>query len=348
MNMKTPSLFFLPLRLTFFVAGVAGLSGCATPEVFNMPVQVVTAPAEQRQISEIIPVKQVLRPQDVLDVIYYLDASSKTPYRIQAGDQVDLKFLTAGELSGVHRVMPDGAIVLPYVGSMEIGGLTVAEAQQKIRDGYVHLLKRPEIMFSVSRPLAQQENLRQTLLHPQTGMTHTITVNADGRASFPLLGAIALQGMSVEELEQALNHRYAENFEQIHVNVLLKATAANEIFVLGAVNQPGAYPVRRPVSVLEALTLARGTPTGARLDSVVIMRRQGNQVEAHLYDVEKALNGNAEQFAYLQPDDLIYVPKTRLKRIGEISRQLAEVILFNGVGYSFTYRVDDKEIQSYE
>ena len=73
------------------------------------------------------------------------------------------------------------------------------------------------------------------------------------------------------------------------VDVLLKSTAGNEIYVLGEVGQPGSYPIRRPVSVLEALTLARGTNVKARLDSVVIMRRNGNQVIAHRYDVEKAL-----------------------------------------------------------
>jgi polysaccharide export outer membrane protein len=126
------------------------------------------------------------------------------------------------------------------------------------------------------------------------------------------------------------------------VDVLLKSTAGNEIYVLGEVAQPGSYPIRRPVSVLEALTLARGTNVKARLDSVVIMRRNGNQVQAMNYDVEKALSGDAPQIAYLQPDDMLYVPKTKLASAGELARQLADVVLFQGVGFSFGYRVDNK------
>ncbi|MDR0673539.1 MAG: polysaccharide biosynthesis/export family protein [Zoogloeaceae bacterium] len=338
--MKRP---FLPLRLAVFAGSAAILAGCITTKAFDTEVQVITAPVEQAQASEIIPIKQVLRPLDVLDVIFHLDTSTREAYRIQPGDQVSLKFLTAEEFSGAMQVMPDGTIMLPYAGIINVGGLSALDAQQLIREKFSRVLKHPEIVFSVVRPWAQLEELRQSLMHRQTGMSREIVVSADGRASFPLLGAVAMQGMSIDELTETLNARYAELHGQIRVDVLLKSTVANQVFVLGAVNQPGAYPVRRPISVLEALTLARGTPIGARLDSVVIMRRQGNQVEARLYDIEKALSGDADQFAYLQPDDLLYVPKTRLTRIGEISRQLAETVLFNGIGYSFTYRDDDKE-----
>src|SRR5690554_7649906 len=47
------------------------------------------------------------------------------------------------------------------------------------------VLRRPEIVVSVARPMAQLENLRMTLNHPATGMSREITVGADGRASFP-------------------------------------------------------------------------------------------------------------------------------------------------------------------
>lgn len=341
--MMKKSALFPPSRLMILAACAASLAGCVTTKAFRTEVQVLTAPAGQAQASEIIPVRQVLRPLDVLDVIFHFDTSAREAYRIQPGDQVSLRFLTAEEFSGALQVMPDGTIMLPYAGIIKVSGLSVVDAQQLIRERFSRFLKHPEIVFSVLRPWAQLEELRQALLHRQTGMSREITVSADGRASFPLVGAVALQGMSIEELTQFLNERYAELSGQVHVDVLLKSTVANQVFVLGAVNQPGAYSVRRPISVLEALTLARGTPIGARLYSVVVMRRQGNQVEARLYDIEKALSGDAEQFAYLQPDDLIYVPKTRLTRIGEISRQLAETVLFNGIGYSFTYRDDDKE-----
>ncbi|AZD79574.1 polysaccharide biosynthesis/export family protein [Pseudomonas chlororaphis] len=322
---------------------LAALAGCSSPDVEQMPVQVLSADAGQGQMTEVLPVEQVLRPQDVLDVIFHIGSTSQTRYRVQPGDQVDVSFLSAAELGGNKLVLPDGSIEMPYVGNVQVAGLTAEEARRTLESAYARVLKKPQVTFSISHAMAQLDNLRTSLTNPATGLSREISVGSDGRASFPLLGAMSLQGMTLSQLQKTINQRYAKEVGQVSADVLLKSTAANEVFVLGEVGQPGAYPIRRPVSVLEALTLAKGAGPTARLDSVVIMRRTGNQVQARTYDVAAALDRNAAQFAYLQPDDLLYVPKTRLAKAGAFSKQLADIIMFQGVGFSFGYRVDNKE-----
>ncbi|MNR45953.1 hypothetical protein D3C85_1648600 [compost metagenome] len=61
------------------------------------------------------------------------------------------------------------------------------------------------------------------------------------------------------------------------------------------------------------------------------------------YNVDAALDASAAQVAYLQPDDMLYVPKTKLASAGDLARQLADVVLFQGVGFGFAYRVDNKD-----
>lgn len=230
---------------------------------------------------------------------------------------------------------------------MKIAGLTSDQAREEIQRAYqrkqLFQPNRNQLTVQIISPLTNEQNLKSALNHPATGMSREITVGTDGYASFPEIGAVPLQGMTVNQLETFLNQKYAQLPGRMTVDVLLKSTAGNEIYVLGEVGQPGSYPIRRPVSVLEALTLARGTNVKARLDSVVIMRRNGNQVQAVHYDVEKALSGDASQIAYLQPDDMLFVPKTKLASAGELARQLADVVLFQGVGFSFGYRVDNKD-----
>ncbi len=308
------------------------LAGCASKEhsntPINIPVSIKTADQEHQQRMEILPIKQVLRPLDVLDVIFHIGTTSKEAYRIQSGDQVELTFLTANELSGTRLVLPDGSIEMPYVGAIKLAGLNITEAQKVVVDKYKKTIKTPEIIVAVPRPMAQLENLRTTLNHPATGLSREILVGADGRASL---------------LRNEVNKRYATELGQIRADVLLKSTGPNQIYVLGEVLQPGAYPINRPISVLEALTLAQGASSKARLDSAVIMRRNGNEATAYVYDIKKAVTREALQLAYLQPDDLLYIPQTRLSKAGEISRQIADVILFQGIGFSFSYRVDNKD-----
>lgn len=321
------------------------LVGCASKPDNSIPVNIITASQgdKNEQITEIIPIKQVLRPSDVLDVIFHLGTSSKEAYQIQSGDQVEITFLTANELTATHLVLPDGSIEMPYVGSINLTGLTINEAQRKIIERYRPVIKTPEIVVAVPRPLAQLENLRMTLDHPSTGLSREILVGADGRASFPLIGSLSLQNMTIDELRDEVNKRYSVEAGQIKADILLKSTAPNQVYILGEVQQPGAYPITRSISVLEAITLAQGTNQNARLDSAVIMRRNGDEAVARVYDIKKAISREALQMAYLQPEDLLYIPQTRLSKAGEISRQIADVILFNGFGFGFSYRVDNKE-----
>ncbi|WLH10973.1 polysaccharide biosynthesis/export family protein [Pseudomonas hefeiensis] len=324
------------------------LAGCSShTETRSMPVQILTAAPANAQATDMPRVEQTLRPQDVLDVIFHISTSGSDAYRVQPGDQVALNFTAASQLNGAQQVMPDGSIELPGANtSVKIAGLTTDEARLEVQRAYDRKMlfqpNRNQLTVQVTSPLSNETKLRNTLTHPGTGMSREITVGRDGYASFPEIGAVPLQGMTVNQLETFLNERYAQLPGRMTVDVLLKSTAGNEIYVLGEVAQPGSYPIRRPISVLEALTLARGTNIKARLDSVVIMRRNGNQVEARHYDVEKALSGDASQIAYLQPEDMLFVPKTGLAKAGEMARQLADVVLFQGMGVSFGYRLDSK------
>ncbi|MFJ2363231.1 polysaccharide biosynthesis/export family protein [Pseudomonas sp. NPDC087697] len=336
MNVKWLALLLLPL------------AGCSShPEYQQTPVQILTAPPANAQATDVPKVEQTLRPGDKLDVIFHISTSGSSAYRIQSGDQIGLNFTAASQLNGNQLVLPDGTIQLPGANtSVKIAGLTSDQAREEIQRAYQRKMlfqpNRNQVTVQIISPLSNEVGLKNALNHPATGMSREITVGNDGYASFPEIGAVPLQGMTVNQLETFLNKRYEQLPGRMSVDVLLKSTEGNEIYVLGEVGQPGSYPIRRPVSVLEALSLARGTNVKARLDSVVIMRRNGNQVVARRYDVDAALAGDATQMAYLQPDDMLYVPKTRLASAGELARQLADVVLFQGIGVSFSYRLDNK------
>ena len=319
---------------------LAVLAGCSSQAERSIPARILSAPDTQAGRSEILPVQQVLRPQDVLEVIYHIDLDSDAAYRIQNGDQLELNFVTARGLSSSKTVMPDGTVNLEYAGAVKVSGLTVKEAEQKLTELYSKTLRNPIISASVPRAQSNLQNLRDTLFSPGSGMSRDIAVGTDGRASFPMLGSMPLTGVTLQELANTLNQRYAREVGPLRVDVLLKASAANEVFILGEVGQPGAYPIRRPISVLEALTLARGHTPRSDLSEVMIVNRQGDQVIARTYDIKALLNDNASNFAYLQPDDLMFIPKTGLAKAGDTVKQLADVILFGGFNFGFSYEVN--------
>lgn len=190
--MNKPRLSLLGLSL------LAALGGCVNREPQQMPVQILSAPADQAQLTEVMPIEQVLRPQDVLDVIFHIGTTSQQRYRVQPGDQVDVSFLTAPELGGSKLVLPDGSIDMPYVGNVQVAGLSAEQARQTLETQYAKVLKKPQITFSISHAMAQLDNLRTSLTNPATGLSREIVVGSDGRASFPLLGSLSLQGKSLQ------------------------------------------------------------------------------------------------------------------------------------------------------
>ncbi len=157
----------------------------------------------------------------------------------------------------------------------------------------------------------------------------------------PHAGQHALSGVTLDELQKTLSRRYASEVGPLKVDVLLKSSAANEVFVLGEVGQPGAYAVRRPISVLEALTLARGYTPRSNLSEVMVVNRQGEQVITRTYDIKSVLKDKAAAMAYLQPDDLLFIPKTGLAEAGDTIRQLSDLILFSGFNFGFSYEVNN-------
>jgi len=82
---------------------------------------------------------------------------------------------------------------------------------------------------------------------------------------------------------------------------------------LGEVNRQGSYEVQSFTTLPEALALAGGYTIRARLDSIVIYRRNGDQILARKVDVQKMLTMDKDATAFfLMPDDTIFVPKRRI------------------------------------
>lgn len=151
------------------------LLGCSSQERI-MQAQILSAPEEMAGRTEILPIRQVLRPHDVLEVIYHIALDSNAAYRIQSGDQLDLNFISARGMSGSKTVMPDGTVSLEYVGSVKVTGLTVKEVEAKLTELYAQTLRNPIISASVPRAQSNLQNLRDTLFSPGSGMSRDITI----------------------------------------------------------------------------------------------------------------------------------------------------------------------------
>ncbi len=72
-----------------------------------------------------------------------------TPYRLQIGDRLGIRFWGNPELNEEVTIRPDGVISLPFVDEVQAAGLTPAELDAELTRRYTGELARPEITVMV-------------------------------------------------------------------------------------------------------------------------------------------------------------------------------------------------------
>lgn len=106
-------------------------------------------------------------------------------YRIQPGDQMDVKFFYNPELNESVTVRPDGRVSLQLAPEIRAAGLTPAELTQVLKKNYARELDRPEITVIVRSFTGQiiyvdGEVEKPSLLPLSVGMTTLQSIAAAG------------------------------------------------------------------------------------------------------------------------------------------------------------------------
>jgi polysaccharide export outer membrane protein len=111
-------------------------------------------------------------------------------------------------------------------------------------------------------------------------LQRTVRVLPDGTLAFPLVGQVVVQGMLPHDLETTISERLRDQYRgQVpQVTVSVKSPSGMVFSVMGKVRSPGTFTPGRYTTVLEALSLAGGPAEFANLDSVVLLRKQGDRL----------------------------------------------------------------------
>jgi polysaccharide export outer membrane protein len=147
-------------------------------------------------------------------------------------------------------------------------------------------------------------------VYEEAELSREILVRPDGGISFPLIGDLAVAGLSTVQVRADLEARLAEFIPGASVTVAVLQISGNQVFVVGKVNRPGAYPIYRPLDVMQALALAGGTAQFAELDDIRILRREadGGQKVLEFRYSEVIRGRNLAQNLLLISGDTIVVP----------------------------------------
>ncbi len=148
-----------------------------------------------------------------------------------------------------------------------------------------------------------------------------VVVGMDGRISYLQAQSVMAAGLTVDQLRTNLNESLKKYFRTPRVIVSPVAFHSKKYYVLGKVGQRGVYVLDRPITILEAVSRARGLETGILERNAVdladlqhsFLIRHGQRVPI---DFERLFyEGDFSQNAYLEPDDFLYFPPANLQEI---------------------------------
>lgn len=123
-------------------------------------------------------------------------------------------------------------------------------------------------------------------------------VHESGTVVIPKLGPVQAGGMTDQALRQRLVAGFGEYLQHNSIDV----TVLRRIQVLGAVRNPGLYPVDGTMSIADVLAVAGGTGQDARVDRVQLVRA-GRRLDVRLTGQERVAD------TPIRSGDQLFVPQ---------------------------------------
>ncbi len=140
-------------------------------------------------------------------------------------------------------------------------------------------------------------------------LVRTVTVLADGKISFPLVGEVVAAGKTVGELKKDIAARLVDYVPEPVLSIEVKQPNSMIIYVTGRVNTPGRFPIGANVTVLQALSMAGGLNPFASKNKIKVFRQEGGQTRVFPFKYDEVVDGKKlEQNIPLQRGDVIVVP----------------------------------------
>jgi protein involved in polysaccharide export with SLBB domain len=148
-------------------------------------------------------------------------------------------------------------------------------------------------------------------------MNEVALVGPDGTVSLRAAGVVRVAGLSVPEAERAIAEASRRILREPEVNVGFDETAANQVIVGGEVQRAGVYPLVGRRGVLEAVMLAGGFTPQARMNQVVLIRRDpDNRPMLRTVDLQGFVQAaRADADLPLYGGDIVFVPRSRIAEV---------------------------------
>jgi len=158
-------------------------------------------------------------------------------------------------------------------------------------------------------------------LYDEANLTRQgVRVSGDGFITYPLIGRQYVEGLTTSQIEDLMARKLAEGqyILDAQVSVMVAEFASKKYKVLGAVKNPGIYPLKVEEQLLDAISNANGVDMEASGKRLMMIRTEepaeGKTAQAEKIvinvELDSLLKGTDQISNLLLLDkDVVYIPK---------------------------------------
>ena len=262
------------------------------------------------------------------------------PYRVNAGDRIEIRVYGHNELDVTTRVSPDGSVGMMFLGQVDVAGRTIIEARDAIEKGLEPYIKHPVVGVTVLEVDSETVTISGACGNPGLYGISSSTRLADAYAKAGGSAVRLFHGISIDvaDLEHSMLNRdgkvlpvdFRKAIEQGDPleNILVRKSdymfiaqrMESSVTVCGSVGNPQKRLYEAPMGLIETLTDC-GWLKDDHWSHVIIIRNGLADPKMYKVDVDGILIGKCKN-VYLQPNDIVYVPKDTLSEYNVFVRKL--------------------------
>jgi polysaccharide biosynthesis/export protein len=253
-------------------------------------------------------------------------AQEHAQYIVGPNDVLGITVFDQPQLTNKYLVQTDGTMTFPLLGRVKVGGLSMQDIENSVRDGLAKgFLKNPQVGVTVEQYRSQQIFVIGEVRQPGT---------QEFTGALTLIGALARAGSTTDRaglealilrippgtsppLDRAAVERVQQSEEAqvtridlqslqtgtLSQNILLRGgdtvfvPRADTVFVSGQVHAAGEYAIRKGMTVRQVLALAGGVNDRGSTGRIQIVRKVDGR--------ERTIGANLQDV--VQPNDTVVV-----------------------------------------
>ena len=269
-----------------------------------------------------------------------LEMEEDPSYRMNAGDQIEIRVYDHPDLGMTTRIGPDGMIGFAFIGQVKLSGQTIAQGAECIREGLVPYVKNPVVSITILEVQSETATIAGSCAKPGVYGISNSTRLADFYAMAGSSANRLFNGVNVDvaDLEHSILVRHGEilpvdfrkaidsgdilNNVRIRKGdyVFIAQRMEASVIVCGEVKNPHKRLYEPGIGLVETLTAA-GWVTETHWSHVIIIR--GGLANPHYYkvNIDGIMSGKCHNVK-LKAGDIVYVPRDNLSEYNVFVRKL--------------------------